>query len=122
MTDLTNVIDSAGRASVIAHMLVRLAPEPAPGPRPACVEPVLAALLYAASPLDTGQGIDWVYDILTASSEQNLSEAVAAAGARVEARWLRHCDGLEPRHRQSVMVTLRQAVRPWLQRPHPKAS
>jgi hypothetical protein len=122
MTDLTNAIDSDGCASVIAHMLLRLAPEPAPEPWPTYAEPVLAELLYVASPLDTGRGIDWVYDTLTASAEPNLSAAVDAAGARVEARWLRRCDGLEHRQRQSVIVTMREAVGPWLQRPHLQAS
>jgi hypothetical protein len=122
MTDLTNVIDSDGCASVIAHMLLRLAPEPAPGPWPTYAEPVLAALLYAASPLDTGRGLDWVYDTLTASDEQSLAAAAEAAGARGDARRLRRCDGLEDRQRQSVIVTMREAVGPWLQRPHPQAS
>lgn len=122
MTDLTNTIDSDGCASVIAHMLLRLTPEPVLEPWPTYAEPVLAALLYAASPLDTGRGIDWVYDTLTASPEQNLTAAADAAGARVEARWLQRCDRLEPRQRQSVIATMREAVSPWLQRPHPKAS
>ena len=123
MPDLTKVIDSWHRASVIAHVLLRLAaPERAAGPQPACVEPVLAALLYAASPLDTGRGLGWVYDLLTTRAEHNLSAAVDAAGARVQARRLRHYDGLEPGHRQSVMVTLLHALGPWLDRPHPKAS
>ncbi|WP_342228835.1 hypothetical protein [Mycobacterium avium] len=122
MTDLTNVIDSAERASVIAHMLLRLAPEPAPAPWPTYAEPILAELLYAASPLDTSRGIDWVHDILTASVEQNLAAAIDAAGGRVDGRWLRLCDGLEERQRQSVLITMRQAIGPWLQRSHQKAS
>ncbi|KMO69808.1 hypothetical protein [Mycolicibacterium chlorophenolicum] len=122
MTDLTNVIDSPDRASVIAHMLLRLAPQPAPEPWPTYAEPVLAALLYAASPLDTGRGIDWVHAILTASAEQDLSAAVDAAGARGDARWLRRYDGLDERQRQCVIVTMCQAITPWLQRPHQEAS
>ncbi len=115
MTDLTNVIDHPDSAAVISHMLLRLAPDPAPEPWPTYAEPVLAELLYAASPLDTGRGIDWVHSILTASVEQSLAPAVTAAGGRGDTRWIRRCDGLEQRQRQSVLITMREAISPWLQ-------
>ncbi|WP_431241050.1 hypothetical protein ACQ86B_28530 (plasmid) [Mycolicibacterium aichiense] len=111
------MIDTTTRAAVIAHMLVRLAPELPPGPQPTCVEPVLAALLYAASPPLGGRGIGWVYELLTTSTDGTLAEAAAATGARTDARWLRHCDELEPLQRQPVIEALRHAVRPWIQRP-----
>jgi hypothetical protein len=118
MTDLTNVIDSTDRALVIAHMLVRLAPESPPGPQPSCVEPMLATLLHAASSQDTGRGMDWVYAVLASPEEQSLTAAVTAVGARTDPQWLRHYDHLEPQDRRSVVAALRHAIGPWIQPPH----
>ncbi|PBA42278.1 hypothetical protein CKJ63_07490 [Mycobacterium avium] len=121
MTDLTNVIDSTERASVIAHMLLRLAPEPAPEPWATThAEPILAELLYAASPQGTGRGIDWVFDLLTAG--QDLTAAATGAGARVDARWLRRWEGLDDRQRHVIAVTMRRAISPWRQTAHLQAS
>lgn len=123
MTDPTNVIDSYERASAMAWALIRLAPEPAPAFWQEMSAPALAALFYAASPQDTGRGMNWVYQALLDADERNLAAAASAAGADAEmTRRLGLVDDLDPDQRQTLIAAMRRAVDPWLQPAHPKVS
>lgn len=123
MTDPTNVIDSYERASAMAWALIRLAPEPAPALWQETSAPALAALFYAASPQDTGRGMNWVYQTLLDAGERSLSAAARAAGAGAEMiRRLSLVDDLGPDQRQTLITAMRRAVDPWLQSAHVKVS
>ena len=66
MTDPTNVIDSPQRADMLAHAMLRLAPDPSPEHWQSTSQPILGVLLYAASPAQTGGGIKWVNNTVAA--------------------------------------------------------
>ncbi|MDQ2638387.1 MAG: hypothetical protein M3Y83_16090 [Actinomycetota bacterium] len=123
MTDPTNMIDSYERASAMAWALIRLAPEPVPALWQELSARALAALLYAASPEDTGRGMNWVYQTLLNADERSLTSAATAAGADAEMiRRLRLADDLDPGQRQTLIIAMRRAVDPWLQPAHTKVS
>ncbi|MEB3033398.1 hypothetical protein [[Mycobacterium] nativiensis] len=123
MTDPTNMIDSYERASAMAWALIRLAPEPVPALWQEMSARALAALFYAASPEDTGRGMNWVYQTLLNADERSLSAAASAAGADAEMiRRLRLVDDLDPGQRQTLIIAMRRAVDPWLQPAHAKVS
>lgn len=117
MTDPTNVIDTFDRAQVLARAMLRLAPDPALDIWQNVSEPVLATLLFAASPTQIGGGIAWVNAALA---------ALAAGGAftpgpgtptmyAAHSLWVLRLDG---RQRGWVIKTLRAAIEPWADAGH----
>jgi len=115
VTDPTNLIDSPQRAAVMAHAWLRLAPQSAPLFWQSATEPFLAALLFAACPQDTGLGIEWVYEVVSASGGRSLYEAAVAAGSDgAVAAVLRGFDQMEVHRRLGFVDTMRHAVHPWL--------
>jgi hypothetical protein len=115
MTDPTNVIDSPQRADVLAHAMLRLAPDPSPRCWQWASRPVLGVLLYAASAGQSGGGIGWVASTVAALAVDG-GDAASAAGIIDPAarRVLRGLDGLCAPQRASIIETLRGAVAPWL--------
>ncbi|MBN3458428.1 type IV secretory system conjugative DNA transfer family protein [Mycobacterium sp. DSM 3803] len=80
----------------------------------------LAALLYAASPCGNNEGITWVLkavDNLDPESMNSPGWAQAAALCRnfeVLALGMLRILDMEPRQRDSVAITMRKAIMPWL--------
>ncbi|KPN46539.1 hypothetical protein [Mycobacterium intracellulare] len=113
MTDPTNLIDSPDRAEMLAHAMLRLAPDPSPRIWQLASEPTLAVLLYAASPSQAGGGMTWVNSIVAALADTDR-DGLANISNPATHRILRHLEGLTQPQRTSVIATLRAAVTPWL--------
>ena len=115
MTDPTNIIDTRERAAVLAHAMLRLAPNPAPQGWQSTSQPMLCALLYAASPVQAGHGIGWVNGTVAAlASDKGDAARTAGISDAAMARVLSRLDGLHDRQRATIIKTLRDAVNPWL--------
>lgn len=78
-------------------------------------EPVLAALLYTASPCQRGGGISWVNNAVTTLAHDigDSAEAVGIADAE-GLRFIRSLDTMDDVQRDSILMTIRDAVTPWL--------
>ncbi|MBY0286808.1 MAG: type IV secretory system conjugative DNA transfer family protein [Mycobacteriaceae bacterium] len=80
----------------------------------------LAAFLYAASPQGNGEGMDWVLRAVDNIDPENFTEpgwAQAAALCRryeVLALGMMRILQMDPRQRDSVAITMRKAITPWL--------
>ena len=60
MTDPTNTITTSEQAQVLAHAMLRLAPDPSEGVWQTISEPMLTVLLHTASPAGRGgELLDW---------------------------------------------------------------
>ncbi len=115
MTDPTNVITTVGQAQVIARAMLQLAPTPADSVWQSLSEPILTDLLYRASPAFDGAGLVGVEAALDALAE---SSGGTASGVGITDRTQRQCFSrlarMHPAQRESVIATMREAVRPWL--------
>lgn len=116
VTDPTNLIDTYERAQVLAHVMLRLAPDPSPKSWQVTSEPLLSALLYAASPNQTGGGIQWVNDTVAALAIDNDDDACTThlPNTMPSHFFLAKLDGLHETQRASIIQTLHRAVVPWL--------
>lgn len=117
MTDPTNFIDSYERAQVLAHAMLRLAPQPAAELWQSRTKPMLSALLYNASPAQSGRGIQWVNDTvagltLDGAGDPDLLPAIPTSTPGQQL--LAQLHALSDRQRDSIIRTLRGAVTPWL--------
>lgn len=80
----------------------------------------LAAFLYAASPMGNGGGMDWVLRAVdnidpTKSAEPGWAQAAALCRRyEVLALGMLRILDMEPRQRDSVAITMRKAITPWL--------
>jgi type IV secretion system protein VirD4 len=82
----------------------------------------LAAFLYAASPSGNGMGMEWVLkavdnlEVTEAAARQPSWVQAAALCSRYEvlAIGMTRILGMEPRQRDSVAITMRKAITPWL--------
>nr|VTP02039.1 Conjugal transfer protein TraG [Mycobacterium riyadhense] len=83
----------------------------------------LAAFLYAASPMGNNEGMDWVLravdNIDTTSKEAGKKPGWLQAAAichryEVLAMGMTRILEMEPRQRDSVAITMRKAITPWL--------
>lgn len=85
-------------------------------------EAVLAAMLYAASPCGHGEGIEWV--LLAVDNMEENDKDTDAPGWRAASRWvasqplfrnaLLRTLAMDPRQRDSIALTMRKAVTPWM--------
>ncbi|OBJ90371.1 type IV secretory system conjugative DNA transfer family protein [Mycobacterium asiaticum] len=85
-------------------------------------EAALAAMLYAASPLGNKEGIGWV--LLATDNLEKDDKNVGAPGWRAASRYVRHLPlfhnalmrtlAMDIRMRDSIALTLRKAVTPWM--------
>lgn len=115
MTDPTNVIDSPQRADMLAHAMLRLAPDPSPEHWQSTSQPMLGVLLYAASPGQAGGGINWVNNTVAALAIDDGDAAGTVGISDPSARCvLSRFDGLAAPQRASIIATMRDAVAPWL--------
>jgi hypothetical protein len=115
MTDPTNVITTAGQAQVIARAMLQLAPNPADSVWQSLSEPILTVLLHRASPALEGAGLTGVEAALDALAEDNEGAASAIGiSDRIQRQCLSRLDRMHPAQRESVIATIREAVRPWL--------
>ena len=83
----------------------------------------LAAMLYAASARGNGKGITWVLQAVDNVHEDTA--CAAAAGWRAAARYvgdqklfrgaLQRALDMDPRQRDSIVITMRAALSPWQQ-------
>lgn len=117
MTDPTNVIDTYDGAQVLAHAMLRLAPDPASTFWQSVSEPLLGALLYAASPLMDGAGIGWVHDTVVAMAAGSVFTP-APGTPQVHAARAASIQRMDERQRLSVLKTLRGAIEPWVDADH----
>lgn len=113
MTDPTNVIDSFDRAEVLALGMLRLAPDPAPEFWQDTSAPVLATLLYAASPVMLDAGLGWVQETVQAMAAGEMF-APPEGTPEVYARSVVRTQLLHPRQKDSVLRTLQGAIDPWV--------
>ncbi|MGV7303003.1 type IV secretory system conjugative DNA transfer family protein [Mycobacterium kansasii] len=83
----------------------------------------LAAFLYAASPMGNNEGMDWVLravDNIDTTSKQAgkkpgwLQAAAICHRYEVLAMGMTRILDMEPRQRDSVAITMRKAITPWL--------
>jgi type IV secretion system protein VirD4 len=80
----------------------------------------LAAFLYAASPMGNNEGMDWVLRAVDNIDPEKFNEpgwAQAAAICRrfeVLALGMMRILEMDPRQRDSVAITMRKAITPWL--------
>lgn len=114
MTDPTNLIDTYERARVLAHVMLRLAPDPSPQCWQVTSEPLLSALLYAASPNQTGGGIQWVNDTVATLAIDHAASTTHIPNTMPDNFLLAMLYGLHETQRASIIQTLRRAVVPWL--------
>ena len=114
MTDPTNTIASNEQARVLAHAMLRLAPDPSDEVWQTISEPMLTVLLHTASPAGRGGGLSWVDAVVNALATDS-GDAAGAVGISDDAgrSALSRLDRLCGLQRESVIVTLRQAVTPW---------
>lgn len=119
MTDPTNTITTTEQAQVLAHAMLRLAPDPSDEVWQTISEPMLTVLLHTASPAGRGGGLPWVDAAVNALATTDSGDAAGAVGISDAAA--RSClsglDRLAGPQRKSVIVTLRQAVTPWTAAP-----
>lgn len=115
MTDPTNTITTVTQAQVLARAMLQLAPEPAAGVWQALSEPILTVLLYRSSPAADGAGLIGVEAALDALAEGGDD---TASGVGITDPTQRECvsrlSRMHPTQRDSVIATMRKAVRPWL--------
>jgi hypothetical protein len=118
MTDPTNTITTNEQAQVLAHAMLRLAPDPSDEVWQTISEPMLTVLLHTASPAGRGGGLPWVdaavNALATASGDAAGAVGISDAAARSCLSRLNEFSG---RQRDSIIVTLRQAVTPWAAAP-----
>lgn len=113
MTDPTNVIATFDRAQVLAHAMLRLAPEAASDIWQIEAEPVLATLLFAGAPGQNGGGVRWVRDTVLAIEAGDVFNPPAGTPELYAARVLT-VQTLAERQKQSVVKTIKDAVTPWV--------
>ena len=114
MTDPTNTITTNQQAQVLAHAMLRLAPDPSEEVWQTISEPMLTVLLHTASPAGRGGGLRWVDAAVNALATDNGDAAAAVGISDAAARsCLSRLDRLRGDQRESVIETLRQAVTPW---------
>lgn len=113
MTDPTNMIDSFGRAEVLALGMLRLAPDPAPDFWQNTSAPVLATLLYTASPVMLDAGLGWVQETVQAMAAGEMF-APPEGTPEMHARRVVRMQLLHPRQKDSVLRTLQGAIDPWV--------
>ncbi|APA78447.2 MULTISPECIES: hypothetical protein [Mycobacterium] len=113
MTDPTNVIDTFERAQVLALGMLRLAPDPAPVNRQDMSVPLLATLLYAASPGELDAGLGWVQETVSAMAAGemfappvNIPDCVARKAVRIQS--------LNTRQKLSIYAAVQGAIAPWV--------
>jgi hypothetical protein len=119
MTDPTNTIATAEQAQVLAHAMLRLAPDPSEGLWQTISEPMLTVLLHTASPAGRGGGLPWVDTAVNALATTDSGDAAGAVGISDAAArsCLSRLNEFSGRQRDSIIVTLRQAVTPWAAAP-----
>lgn len=113
MTDPTNMIDSFGRAEVLALGMLRLAPDPVAEFWQHTTEPLLATLLYAASPVMLDAGLGWVQETVQAMAAGEMF-APPDGTPEAYARSVVRTQLLHPRQKDSVLRALRGAIDPWV--------
>ncbi len=115
MTDPTNVITTVGQAQVIAKAMLQLAPEPADSVWQSLSEPILTTLLYRASSALEGAGLLGVEAAIDALAEDNGDTGSAVAVSdHVQRQCFSRLRRMQPAQRETVIATMREAVRPWL--------
>ena len=86
-------------------------------------EAPLAAMLYAASPRGNGKGIEWVLLAVDNLQEGRQGSRRAGLAQRRRATWpasrlfrnaLLRTLAMDPRQRDSIALTMRKAVTPWM--------
>lgn len=78
-------------------------------------EPVLAALLFAASPCQRGGGMRWVNAAVSAlAGEPGPASDVVGMADPFGCRSIGSLDNLSGPQRDSVLLTVRDAVLPWI--------
>ena len=116
MTDPTNTITTADQAQVLAHAMLRPAPDPSELFWQTISEPMLTVLLHAASPAAPGEDCRGFDAAVTALATTDTGDAAGAVGISDTAArsCLSRLDRLCGDKRESVIVTLRPAVTPWI--------
>jgi hypothetical protein len=118
MTDPTNTITTNEQAQVLAHAMLRLAPDPSDEVWQTISEPMLTVLLHTASPAGRGGGLPWVDAAVNALATDSGDAAGAVGISDAAARsCLSRLNEFSGRQRDSIIVTLRQAVTPWTAAP-----
>lgn len=116
-TDHVRTLDSAvDLACVMLHARKgTAAPAPEAEVWKACSEPVLAALLYNASPSQRGGGISWVNNAVSTLAD-GVGDPADAFGIDDPAGLcvIRRLVALNAGQRYSVLLTVREAITPWL--------
>jgi hypothetical protein len=82
----------------------------------------LAAILYAASPRGNNEGIGWLVRVAAATMPEALADTAQSwrsavpclAGQPILGNALRRALELDPRQRDSLVMTMRDALSPWL--------
>lgn len=113
MTDPTNVVETYVRAQVLAHAMLRLAPDAASDLWQTAAEPILATLLYTAAPGQNGGGINWVMSTVLEMEAGDTFTPPPGTPDAYAARVLRVQD-FEERQKRSVVKALKDAVAPWV--------
>ena len=115
MTDPTNIITTLGQAQVMARAMLQLTPDRAAGIWQTLSEPMLAILLYRSSPVIEGAGLVGVEAALDALAEDDGGSASAIGiSGHSQRQCFSRLGGMHPLQRDSVIATMREAVRPWL--------
>ena len=82
----------------------------------------LAGMLYAASPRGNNEGIGWLVRVAAATTPEALADTAQSwrsavpclAGQPILGNALRRVLELDPRQRDSLVMTMRDALSPWL--------
>lgn len=120
MCDPTDHVQTYEGAIVLASAMLYAppaltTPSPAPEIWKSNSEPVLAALLFAASPCQRGGGMAWVNSAVSTLAEGTGDSAGAIGIKDLDGyRFIRSLDTLHDRQRDSVLTTVRDAIMPWL--------
>lgn len=78
-------------------------------------EPILAALLFTASPCQRGGGIAWVDKAVSTLAEAGSDSGAAVGIADPQGlRFIRSLDMLADVQRDSILMAVRDAITPWL--------
>jgi len=84
-------------------------------PWAALSEPVLAALLYTASPCQRGGGTTWVNDAVSAlATDIGDPGDVVGMSHPLGRRFMGSLASMDPAQRDCVLLTIRDAVLPWM--------
>ncbi len=120
MCDPTDHIQTLEGAIVLASAMlstpaVQSHAGPSVNPWKAVSEPVLAALLYTASPCQRGGGMTWVNNAVSALAA-NIGHPGDVIGLRhpLGRRFMNSLTSMEGRAQDTVLLTIRDAVLPWV--------